>query len=124
MSEITTPIKNQPEETYFLSEILGTRVIMSGKKVGKLTDLVIRENGSLPVVIGLCETDSTSSACLAAPSDKVSVLINAGTTKTFGIFLGGLTHIPFDPGANRIIVRFKDGAGVLRGATSVAVRTR
>jgi len=53
MSEITTPIKNQPEETYFLSEILGIKILMLGKKVGKLTDLIIKENGPLPVVVGL-----------------------------------------------------------------------
>ena len=42
-----------PEQAYFLSEILGIRVMLNGQKVGKLTDLVIKENGSLPVVTHL-----------------------------------------------------------------------
>jgi hypothetical protein len=30
--------------------------------------------------------------------------------------------VPFEPGANRIVVRFKDVGGAVRGATSVAVK--
>ncbi len=39
-----------PEQAFFLSEIVGARVTLGGKKVGKLIDVVIRENGALPVV--------------------------------------------------------------------------
>jgi magnesium transporter len=38
------------EQAFFLSEVLGAKVTLGGKKVGKLTDVVIRENGTLPVV--------------------------------------------------------------------------
>jgi len=41
------------EQFYFLSEILGVKVTISGKKVGKLNDVIIKENGSLPVVTHL-----------------------------------------------------------------------
>ena len=50
--------------------------------------------------------------------------IDGGQTPTFGIFVTGTGTVPFDPASNRIFVRFKDGAGVTRGATSVAVRTQ
>jgi magnesium transporter len=49
-------VQNEPitrpliEQAYFLSEILGVKVTISGKKIGKLNDVVIKENGSLPVV--------------------------------------------------------------------------
>ena len=33
-----------------MSEILGVKVTIAGKKVGKLNDVIIKENGSLPVV--------------------------------------------------------------------------
>jgi magnesium transporter len=41
------------EQAYFLSEILGVKVTIAGKKVGKLNDVIIKENGSLPVVTHL-----------------------------------------------------------------------
>ncbi|MGA2502924.1 MAG: CBS domain-containing protein [Anaerolineales bacterium] len=44
---ITRPLT---EQAYFLSEILGVKVTIDGKKIGKLNDVVIKENGSLPVV--------------------------------------------------------------------------
>jgi magnesium transporter len=40
----------QEKSFYFLSELLGAKVTIAGKKVGKLNDIVIKENGSLPVV--------------------------------------------------------------------------
>jgi len=38
------------DQAYFLSELLGVKVPIGGKKVGKLNDVIIKENGSLPVV--------------------------------------------------------------------------
>jgi hypothetical protein len=54
----------------------------------------------------------------------VTTAINANATPTFGIFVQGSGNVPFDPAANRIFVRFKDGGNVTRGSTSVAVRTQ
>src|SRR5271157_3043236 len=53
MSQNQITIKNNLEQGYFLSEILGSRIFLGGKKIGKLTDLVIKENGVLPVVTHL-----------------------------------------------------------------------
>jgi CBS domain-containing protein/sporulation protein YlmC with PRC-barrel domain len=51
MNQITTNKATPPnEQSFFLSEILGVKVTISGKKVGKLDDVIIKENGSLPVV--------------------------------------------------------------------------
>ena len=51
-------------------------------------------------------------------------------TPTFGIFVTGSGTVPFDPAANQVFVRFKEGVTcgttsgpVTRGVTSVAVRT-
>ena len=38
-----------PEQSFFLSELLGTRITISGKKIGKLNDIIIKENGTLPI---------------------------------------------------------------------------
>lgn len=53
MSETTRPVKPQIEDSFFLSEILGTKVFLKDKKIGKLGDLIIKENGALPVVTAL-----------------------------------------------------------------------
>jgi hypothetical protein len=79
---------------------------------------------TLPVAVSLCQTDPGTGACLAAPSSTVSATIDAGATPTFGVFVTGGGTVPFDPAQNRVFVRFKDAGAVIRGATSVAVRTQ
>jgi hypothetical protein len=78
----------------------------------------------LPVNIFLCETNPASGQCISTIGTSVSTTINAGATPTFGIFVQGNGNVSFDPAGNRIFVRFKDGGGVTRGSTSVAVRTQ
>jgi hypothetical protein len=80
-------------------------------------------NATLPVVLSLCQTDPQTALCTSAIGPTVSTQINAGATPTFSVFVAGNAFIPFDPANGRIFVRFKDGQGVTRGATSVAVRT-
>jgi CSLREA domain-containing protein len=81
-------------------------------------------SASLPVNISLCQTDPGTGQCISAIGPSVTTTINANATPTFGIFLQGGGTVPFDPAANRIFVRFKDGGNVTRGSTSVAVRTQ
>jgi hypothetical protein len=80
--------------------------------------------GSLAVTIALCETNPATGFCLGMVGSSVPTRINAGQTPTFGIFITGTGTVPFDPANNRVFVRFTDGGGVTRGATSVAVRTQ
>ena len=79
---------------------------------------------ALPVNISLCQTDPASGQCISSIGPSVTTQINANATPTFGIFVQGNENVPFDPAANRVFVRFKDGGGVTRGSTSVAVRTQ
>jgi len=78
----------------------------------------------LPVNISLCQTNPASGQCISAIGPTVTTTINSSATPTFGIFVQGKGNVPFDPATNRIFVRFKDGGGVTRGSTSVAVRTQ
>ena len=89
---------------------------------------------TLPITIALCQTNPVTGVCLSDPTSTVPVQINTNDTPTFAIFVTGTASalfapannafVPFDPAHNRVFVRFKDNAGITRGATSVAVRTQ
>jgi hypothetical protein len=91
---------------------------------GTITVLADTGGVSLPVSLTLCETNPATGACLTPPANSVTTQLNANATPTFGIFVTGSGGVPFDPATNRIFVRFRDAAGVVRGATSMAVRTQ
>ena len=78
----------------------------------------------LPMFTAICQTNPGNGQCIASPASSVTTTINPADTPTFSIFVAGTGTVPFDPAHNRVFVRFKDGAGVTRGSTSVAVRTQ
>jgi YVTN family beta-propeller protein len=79
---------------------------------------------NLPVTLTICQTNPQSGACLATPTSSVATDIQPNATPTFGIFVTGSAAVANLPGVNRVFVTFTDGNGVLRGETSVAVRTQ
>jgi hypothetical protein len=81
-------------------------------------------SASLPVIPLVCQTDPNSGSCLASPQPSVTTTIAANATPTFGIFVTGSGTVADSPGVNRIFVTATDTSGVLRGETSVAVRTQ
>lgn len=81
-------------------------------------------SATLPVTLSLCQTNPATSVCTSAAGPTVTTTIAANATPTFAIFVKGNGAVPFDPANNRIFVRFKDAGGIVRGATSVAVRTQ
>jgi hypothetical protein len=91
---------------------------------GEITVAADAGSAVLPVNLFLCQTNPTTGQCLASPTSTVTTQINANATPTFAVFVQGHGTVPFDPANNRVFVRFKDAAGVTRGATSVAVRTQ
>jgi hypothetical protein len=76
----------------------------------------------LPLELSICETDAVSQ-CLAPTTPTVTRTFNPLDTPTFAIFVRGFSFVPFEPGVNRVFVRFRDAGGAVRGSTSVAVRT-
>jgi FG-GAP-like repeat len=90
---------------------------------GNITASADTGSATLPVNISLCQTDPANGQCISGIGSSVTTQINANATPTFGIFVAGVGNIAFNPAVNRIFVRFKDGGGVTRGSTSVAVRT-
>lgn len=79
---------------------------------------------ALPVTMELCETAPATGQCISPVEDRVTVAAGAGTTSAVAVFIAGHGPVPFDPAAHRVFVRFTDAAGLVRGMTSVAVRTQ
>ena len=62
------------DQDLFLSDILGAPVILKGKKIGTLADLVIAETAKVPEVRFLYVTRSFGNPSLIIPWDKVAAL--------------------------------------------------
>jgi hypothetical protein len=90
--------------------------------------VVTADTGSaqLPLALTVCQTNPVTSQCInpAAPATSVTTQINTGETPTFAIFAHAQGAIPFNPGVNRVFVRFRTQAGGTVGSTNVAVQTQ
>ena len=87
---------------------------------------VAADTGSagLAVALSVCATIAATGDCIGSPAGSVTMTIDRNAAPTFGVFVTALGIVPYDPAVNRIFLRFTDSAGALRGATSVAVKTR
>lgn len=95
--------------------------------VGAASAITVSANSggvTLPLALNLCQTNPTTGQCLAPPAPSTTTTISSGATPTFAIFGTASGAILFDPANNRIFVQFADPNGVVRGSTSVAVRTQ
>lgn len=80
---------------------------------------------SAAAVVGLCETDANTGACLggSAPQSEVLLNVDADATPTFSVFAQASEDIVLDPARNRVFVRFYDALGAVVGSSSVAITT-
>lgn len=90
---------------------------------GTITASVDTAATSLPINLSICQTNPSTGACTSSPGASVSTTVAAGATPTFAVFAAATGPIPLNPAAHRVYVRFRDGSGAVRGATSVAIRT-
>lgn len=88
---------------------------------GTILATVDTGSASLPLALGLCQTDAAG-ACLVAPAGSASVAVPNNGIVTFAIFGTASGAIPLDPAISRVFLRLSSD-GVVRGATSVAVQT-
>jgi hypothetical protein len=91
---------------------------------GTVTATADTGGATLPLTIALFETDALAN-CInpATPAAAATVVAATNGTATFSVFATAHGPIAFDPAQHRIFVRFIDGSGAVRGATSVAVRS-
>jgi magnesium transporter len=64
------------EQEFFLSEILGRRVFVKKKRIGRLSDLAIIETGKLPEVTHVVVSRSFGYPSLTVPWDRVRLISN------------------------------------------------
>ena len=64
------------EHEFFLSEILGRRVFVKNKRIGRLSDLAIVETGKLPEVTQVVVRRPYGYPPLTVPWDKVLLISN------------------------------------------------
>jgi CBS domain-containing protein len=67
----TASIKNSVEEVFFLTDLLGTRVYLNGRKVGKLKDMVALDQGKVAEVTHFQIARPFGAAPLLVPFAKV-----------------------------------------------------
>ena len=79
---------------------------------------------TLPISLLICETNPATAACISGPASGVTSMVDTGDTPTYSIFVTTNGTVPFIPETNRIFVEFRDAGDVVRGLTSVAVRTQ
>lgn len=100
---------------------------MAVANVGAEGELTVRPSATgaaRGIGLVICETHPATGVCVAAASEAVTRTFAAGETASFAIFVRPQGQaVPFAPATARIRVEARDGAGVIRGATSVAVRT-
>ncbi len=79
-------------------------------------------SSDVTATVTVCETDPATSICKASPAAMVSKALAKDETATFGFFVTETAPITADFAKKRVFARFREGS-VLRGATSVAVRS-
>ena len=100
MTQIQAASTAMPEQAYFLSEILGAKVMAANKKIGKLTDMVIKENGTLPVVTHLC-ISMPFGEHVVIPWEAVGTV----TSKEINLTAKDIKSFPTEPGDNAVLLK-------------------
>jgi CBS domain-containing protein/sporulation protein YlmC with PRC-barrel domain len=70
-NESVNQVKKQPDEVFFLSEILGARVMLHAKKIGKVADLIIADNVKVAEVTHIYIARPFGNKSLIVPWDRV-----------------------------------------------------
>jgi magnesium transporter len=87
-------------QSYFLSEILGARVMLGRKKVGKLADMIIKENGALPFVTHFFVSLPFGESAII-PWDNIDIL----SLKEISIHADSIAPFIGEPGESVILLK-------------------
>jgi len=84
------------EQEFFLSEILGRRVFVKKKRIGRLSDLAIAETGKLPEVTHVVVSRSFGYPPLTVPWDRVRLISNQEIVLDIGEDMSQFERAPQD----------------------------
>jgi magnesium transporter len=100
MEQNTGKIHPLAGQSFFLSELLGVKITISDKKIGKLKDMVIKENGTLPVVTHFI---------VARPFGESAVVpwesIGSISPKEITMTVDSIVPFTGEPGENAVLLR-------------------
>jgi len=120
--EMTTPL---PNGVLVLNGPGGiAKLDFTGRNLGAAGNLLARVRSStpLPLKLRICRL-TNANTCLILPAPSIPTSYVAGESKKFRVNAQALGDIPLNVVNNRILIEFVDLLGIVRGATSVAVRT-
>jgi magnesium transporter len=100
MSQSTASVTADPEQAFFLSQLLGAKIMVADKKIGKLSDMVIKENGTLPVVTQLC-VSMPFGEHLVIPWGEVESV----SSKEIRLGVIDINSFPKDPAENSVLLK-------------------
>ena len=92
---------SHPDDVYFLSELLGVKVMLHGKKVGRLADILIVEEEKLPYVTHFLVKRPFGHPSLLIPWDRVKSV----TTKEVVIEVEKVEEFVGEPPANAVLLK-------------------
>jgi magnesium transporter len=84
-----TTSSNNEQESYMLNNLIGTKVVLHGKKIGVLRDIVAKENGALPRVTHFFVYRPFGNSSLLIPWENIrsvtldEIVINIPDIKTY-----------------------------------------
>ena len=93
--------KNNGEQIFFLSEVIGKQVIWNGKKIGKLTDFLIVDKDKIAEITHLYVSRPFGEKCLLIPWERVKLM----TLKEMIVDIEDLPRYEGEPAEGAILLK-------------------
>jgi len=97
----TAGLRGEPDQVFFLSRVIGARVMLRGKKIGTLSDLVILETGKVPEVKQVVVTRPFGKPPLTIPWEKVASMGN----RELDVDISDVKDFEAEPPENAVLLR-------------------
>jgi CBS domain-containing protein len=93
--------RTPPDQVFFLSEIIGARVMLRGRKIGTLSDLVILETGKVPEVKQVVVARPFGKPPLTIPWEKVASM----ETRELAVDIPDVKDFEGEPAENAVLLQ-------------------